>query len=303
MDYRFGKDVFDRVMMNPTSTDTVASAAGFPGRLLGRGLAAFLLAPLALLFRHRSLLRQTVANDIRARYAGSVLGLAWLVIYPLLFLGTYALVYIYVFKVRFALFNANEYVVLIFCGLIPFLGFAEALSMGVGSVTSNASLIKNTLFPIELIPVKVVLVSQCTQAVGTGLLLTAVAIMGRLTIWAALLPVIWLAQLMLSMGLIWILSSLNVYLRDLQNMVSLAVLMLMMVSPIAYTADMVPDSLQPFLRLNPLFYLIVCYQDCLMLGQFPRQGLLWGLLAIAAVFFCVGYWFFGRLKTTFADIV
>jgi lipopolysaccharide transport system permease protein len=289
--------------MSNAATDTDAGEAGRRARALARGLAAFLSAPGALLIRHRTLLRQTVLNDIRARYAGSVLGLAWLVLYPLLFLGTYALIYICVFKVRFALFDSNQYVVLIFCGLIPFLGFAEALGAGVGSVTSNASLIKNTLFPIDLIPVKVVLVSQCTQLVGTGLLLAAVAITGRLTWWATLLPLVWVAQLMMSMGLIWILSGLNVYLRDLQNMVSVAVLLLMMLSPIAYTADMVPADLQPYLRLNPLFYLIVCYQDCLMLGQFPREGLFWGLAAISVVLFCVGYWFFSRLKTTFADNV
>lgn len=266
-------------------------------------LRDFLTEPVRLLWKHRVMLRQTVGSEIHSRYAGSVLGLAWLGLYPLLMLGTYALIYLYVFKVRFALFDSNEYVVLIFCGLIPFIGLAEVLASGVTSVTSNAGLIKNTLFPIELVPVKAVLVSQCTQAVGTVMLLAAIGLLGKLSPWALLLPVIWGAQLMFSIGLIWILSSLNVYVRDLQNSVSVLILFLMMVSPIAYTIDMVPEALQPFLKSNPLFYLIVAYQDSLMLGRFPRGGTFWVCLGMAVVLFWGGYWFFGRLKRVITDYV
>ena len=166
---------------------------------------------------------------------------------------------------------------LIFCGLIPFLGFSDALSAGVGSVTQNANLIKNTLFPIDLVPVKAVLVSQCTQLVGTGLLLMTIALLGKLTWWTLLLPLAWAGQVLFSVGLLWILSSLNVYFRDLQNMVSVAILFLMMTSPIAYTADMVPAAMRPFLKLNPLYYLITSYQDCLMIGQMPHNGAALGM--------------------------
>lgn len=262
-----------------------------------------LAAPWLLLAQHRRMLGATTRHDIRAKYAGSVLGLAWLGLYPLLFLGTYALVYLYVFKVRFALFDSNEYVALIFCGLIPFLGFAESLGLGVGSVTANASLIKNTLFPIELIPVKAVLVSQCTQVVGTVMLLAVLLLLGRFSPWWGLLPVIWGAQVLFCVGLLWILASLNVYFRDLQNLVSVSILLLMMLSPIAYTVDMVPDGLRGFLKLNPLFYLIVCYQDSLMLGRLPRDGSLAVLLVIGLTTFWGGHVFFQRMKRVFADNV
>jgi lipopolysaccharide transport system permease protein len=263
----------------------------------------FFTVPFHLFWSHRMLILQTTRNEIRSRYAGSVLGLAWLVLYPLLFLSVYALIYLYIFKVRFGLFDSNEYVVLIFCGLIPFLGFSEGLSLGVGSVTSNANLIKNTLFPIELIPVKAVLVTQSTQVVGTALLIVALVLLGKISAWAFLLPVIWLAQILFTIGLVWILSSLNVFLRDLQNMIAVLILMLMMISPIAYTADMVPDALRRYLAINPLYYIIIAYQDCLMLGRFPREGIFWVLILIAGVSFWTGYWFFSRMKRVFADNV
>ena len=263
----------------------------------------FFTAPFAELWQHRRLLLQTSRNDVRAKYAGSVLGLSWLIFYPFLFLGVYALIYVFIFKVRFGLFDSNEYVALIFCGLIPFLGFAEALGLGVSSVTGNAALIKNTLFPIELIPVKAVIVSQVTQLMGSALLIITLGAIGKLSPWATMFPVLWLCQFLFTIGLIWILASLNVFFRDLQSIVTVIVLMLMMISPIAYTADMVPAGLRPLLALNPLYYIIISYQDVLMFGQFPRQGLFWILSVLSLTFFWLGYWFFIRMKSVFVDNV
>jgi lipopolysaccharide transport system permease protein len=264
---------------------------------------AFVFAPFVLLWRHRRLLWQTTCNDIRARYAGSMLGLVWLLLFPLLFLGIYAVVNLFIYQVRLGGMDTTGYLTLVFCGLIPFIGFSEALALGTSSVTGNASLIKNTLFPIELIPVKAVLTSQSTQVVGTGLLLIALAATGSLTRWALLLPALWLLQILLTLGVIWILSSLNVYFRDLQNTISLLNLMLMMVSPIAWTPDMIPARLRPLMGINPLYYLITCYQDALKIGQFPRGATLGVLVALAAVAFLGGYWFFTRMKSVFADNV
>jgi len=266
--------------------------------------------PFRLIWTHRLILWRVCWNDIRGRYAGSVLGLTWLVMYPLLFLGIYALIYGSVFRIRFNLGGTTEYIVFIFCGLIPFLGFSEALSSGVACVTANASLIKNTLFPIELIPVRAVLTSQCTQVVGTFLLLIAVAAVGHLTPWALLILLIWPLQIMFTIGLIWVLSSLNVYFRDLQNIVGVVILMLMMISPIAWSIEMVPEPLRPFMGINPLYYLLISYQECLMGaregsvgGHFPRGSIFWGTLIMAPVMFFAGYWFFSRMKRLFADNV
>lgn len=260
-------------------------------------------ASILLFYRFRSILWQTTKNDMRARYAGSALGLLWLMVYPLFFLGAYAAVYLYVFNVRFKMFDSNEYVALIFCGLIPFLGFAETLGNGVGSVVANTNLIKNTLFPIELIPAKSVLVSQGTQVTGLCLLIVAIALLGKLTPWVLLVPLLWLLQIIFSIGLIWILSSINVFVRDLQNIVSILILFLMMISPIAYPADMIPVSLKPFLSVNPLYYLITCYQDVLIMGQFPRGNSFWVLCVFSFLTFFIGFWFFEKMKKVFVDNV
>ena len=110
-------------------------------------------------------------------------------------------------------------------------------------------------------------------------------------------------QIAFSVGLIWILSSLNVFLRDLQNIIGVTILMLMLLSPIAYKGSDIPPHLMPIMYVNPLYYLIVSYQDCLLYGQFPRGILLPVMLLLAVLFFFSGFWFFGRMKRIFSDNV
>ncbi|MDJ0697127.1 ABC transporter permease [Mastigocoleus sp. MO_188.B34] len=259
-----------------------------------------ILPPFATLLRHRLMLYQTTINEIKTRYAGSVLGLLWLVVYPLLFLGTYAVVYLYIFKIRFPDLSSNEYVALIFCGLIPFLGFSEALSAGVPCVVSSSNLIKNTLFPIELVPVKAVFVGQATQFVGMILLLIALTLIGKLSILSPIFLLVWACQILFSIGLVWILSSLNVYIRDIQNIIAIVILILMMLSPIAYTEAMVPESMRPFLAMNPLYYMIISYQSVLMLNQFPFRTFV-PLIVMSFGIYIIGFWFFTRMKKIFSD--
>ena len=259
--------------------------------------------PFQILWKHRRLLKQTTLADIRMRYAGSVLGFCWLALYPLLFLGCYAIIYLCIYRLRYPGLSTVDSILLIFCGLVPFLGFAESLSAGVGSLTSNASLIRNTLFPPDLLPVKSVLMTQTTQAMGTVMLLIALLATGNMTVWVLLLPLIWLMQMMFTVGLVWVLAPLNVYMRDTQQMIAIFVLMLMMISPIGYTEEMVPASLRPVLYLNPLFYIVVSYQSILLRGQAPPSIVLGVLTLIALAGFFGGSWFFKQIKKVLADNV
>lgn len=256
-----------------------------------------------VLVAQRSMLARTLWSDVRGRYAGSVFGLTWLVVYPLLFLTMYASVYLYVFRVRFTGGTSSEYVLLIFCGLIPFLSFADALSTGVSSVSANRSLVKNTMYPIDLAPAKASFISLFTQATGTVMLLAAITAMGRMSPWIVVLPVLWVLQVMMTVGVVWVLAAANVFVRDLQQVIGLVVLFLMMVSPIAYTQDMVPSSLQPFLGVNPLYYMIMSYQAVIFFGRFPSVGVFVPFIALAAGFFVGGGWLFARLKPAFFDNV
>lgn len=260
------------------------------------------MSGLIQVWRHRHLLWRTALGDLRTRYAGSVLGVGWLVLYPLLLLGAYA-------TVRAGIAGPDgrtsaDVILLVFCGLVPFLGFAEALAIGTSSVSGNSSLVKNTLFPIEMVPVKAVLVSQVSQVVGTAILLVALAAWGKLTAAALFLPLVWFLQLLATVGVIWVLASLNVFVRDLQQVVGLLTLVLMLVSPIGYASDSPSAAALRWLLLpNPVAHMIFCTQDCLVLGRAPQTTNLLFLAVFAVVAFAGGHWFFGRLKRVMTDNV
>lgn len=261
-----------------------------------------MLVSFRLIYDYRKILSAIIKDGLKTRYAGSMLGLFWLVLYPLLFLGVYAVIYIFVFKIRLKILNPYEYVLLIFCGLIPFLSFAEALATGTQSVVANSQIIKNTLFPIDLMPVRDVFISQAVQVVGFITLFIISLILNKLGPLSVFVLVVWAFQLLFTIGLIWMLSSINVFVRDLGYLVAIINLILMMISPIAYTEDMVPQALRVFLRFNPLYYLIILYQKLILFNELDLKKLaVFGILSILT--YITGYYVFSKLKLLFADQV
>lgn len=258
--------------------------------------------PLALLIKHRRLLFATTIHEVRTRYIGTTFGLLWAFLYPVLFLGLYAVVYTMIFRVRLGGYTTIDYVLLIFSGLIPFLGFSEALGSGVGAVTGNKGLVKNTLFPIELIPVRTALACSVTMLVGLSILLAVLWMRGIIHATQALVPIILVLQLIFTIGVLWLLSSLNVFFPDIGHLTSVLILFLMLVSPIAYTHDMIPSNLMPLMYPNPLYYLIMLYRDAIVIGTVkPMLLTVFAFMAVAS--FASGYFVFSRLKTIFVDYV
>lgn len=272
------------------------------GASLMNYLLTKILKPFKAILDHRKIIWSTTLYDVKSKNAGSALGYAWLLLYPLLFLGMYAIVYLMIFKVRLQILSPYEYILLIFCGLIPFLSFAESLSRGVGAVSSNANLIKNTLFPIEFIPINIVLSSLVIMIVGFSVLSMITLYMGKLGWNYWFLFVVMVEQVMFTIGLVWILSALNVFFRDLGQIISVLILMLMMISPIAYTEDMIPEALRTFLYFNPLYYMIMLYQKILMFNIIDTK-LLAIFTIVSILHFILGYYLFTKLKGVFSDYV
>ena len=261
--------------------------------------------PFSFLWRHRRLILHTTRSDIRARYTGSVLGLAWAVINPLLLLSVYLVLYVVILRIRLpGRPSGLEYALVIFTGLIPWFGFSEAAVASAGSVVANANLLHNTSFPAPVLPVKAVFASLGGQAVGTLVLLVALAAAGRCH-WSWL----WLllavsTQLLLSLGLGWILSAVNVFVRDLGQALSALLLVLMFASPIAFTADFLATTrLRILLSLNPISYLIDLYRAPLLDGRAPALLDLVLGPSFALLVFLAGYRFFVRIRPHLTDHV
>lgn len=266
------------------------------GRGRRRGSARYLRT-------HWRLLARVARNDLAARHAGSQLGLGWIFLGPLLVLGIYALIYLEIFHVRATGMTSRQYVVYIFCGLVPYLATAEALSTGVTSVMSNKAVLNNTVFPIDLAPVKSVITSQAVIAIGMPLVVIGAFLTGRVHLTILLLPVVWALNVLWLVGVTWIISLLNVIFRDLQNLLTAVLMIMLVASPFAYTPDMVPQTLKPILALNPFAYFVVAYQQVILLGIFPSVGHSLVLVVMSVGTFLLGSWFFERARGAVIDYV
>jgi lipopolysaccharide transport system permease protein len=265
-------------------------------RIVPKGSARYLVT-------HGRLLLRITRNETSARFAGSLLGAAWMFIAPLLILAVYAAIYLEVFRIRVPGMSSTVYVLYVFAGLVPFLVTSESLASGVTSVVSNKSVLNNTVFPIDLVPVKAVLMGMATMMVGVVVIFVGVSATGNLHWPFLLLPILVVLHVAWLIGLTWFLSLLNVVFRDLQNIVTIVLMVLLVLSPIAYTPGQVPDNLKLLLVLNPFAYFVVAYQRVLVLGMLPSLFNVAILVVMSIATFVAASWFFARAKPVIVDYV
>ena len=257
-----------------------------------------------MLFRHRRLIWNLTLLDFRLRYAGSRLGLVWMLLAPLLMLGAYLLLFGGILRVQPDQSSTGlEYGLLIACGLLPWIGFSEGVTRGTASVLAQRNLIKSQVFPMELFPVSAVCAGLIGQLCGTLLLLVLLGLRGMLGPNLAVLPFLLILQALFTVGLVWFLSCVNIIYRDTSQVVVLLMVLLMFVSPIAYTQEMAPAGLKLVVELNPISYLIEGYRNALLYNQFPNvRGLvIFGGLALLVLL--AGYRYFMHLRRVLPDYV
>jgi lipopolysaccharide transport system permease protein len=242
-----------------------------------------------------------VGSELRYRTAGTSFGLLWLVLTPLLLLTAYSIVYLVIFRVRPAHMTEIQYVAYLFCGLVPFLALSEAMLAGLGSLSASQALLSSTVFPAEILPLRAVIASQSGFAAGILLLLVAAIWVGKPTVfWLLLIPLA-ILQVLFAVGLAWILSITNLVLRDLQHVMSFVITLLMVLSPIAYTPEMLPAALRPLIWMNPFAYFVLAYQQLLMHGTPPSAWQMAALTGLGLGVYHLGYAFFSRMRSVVAD--
>lgn len=256
---------------------------------------------LETIFRYRKILFAVTRVEIAKRYSGSAFGKIWVLLYPTLLLANYLFVYLVIFKMRFPDYSELDYVLYVFCGLIPFLGISESLSTGCAVLKQNLHLLKNVMLPIELITVRSIFVSMMTQFASLGVLIGLLALNGNLSLHLLWLPLVVVLQILFLIGLVQILSLLTLLLPDVSYFVNLALLFLMFVSPIGFKPEMVPAEFRFIVYLNPITYLIDVYRCSLLRGEFP--GYLEGTVCVLVCLgtFSLGSEFFRRFKDVLVD--
>jgi lipopolysaccharide transport system permease protein len=239
--------------------------------------------------------------ELAKKFAGSVLGASWIILQPALLLAVYLFVYVVVFKMRFPGMSQLDYVLYVFCGLVPYLGTIEAITLGAVSIKQNIHLVKNVMLPIELVPVRAVLVATATQAVGLLVVILLSALNRSLTLHVLWLPAVWALQILMLFGLTWIIATIAVALPDISYFINLFLFLLMFVSPIAFTANMVPARLAAVLYLNPVYYLLEVYRDSLLFGRLPPWHIAAVYTGLSIVTFALGSAFFRAFRGVLLD--
>jgi lipopolysaccharide transport system permease protein len=272
---------------------------------LKRHLQAF-TEIIALLTKHRQLTIEMTKREIGERYAGQVLGVFWAIGHPLILMAVYLFIFGFVFKARIG--GTRElpfdYTVYILSGLIPWLAFQESMAKSSTVITANASLVKQVVFPIEVLPVKAVLASLLMHLVASFILILYVFIKYRYLYFTYLLwPVIFFFQVLAMIGVSFMLSAMGSYFRDLKDFVQVFSVVGMYLMPIVYLPKWVPEIFRPILYLNPFSYMAWCYQDVLYFGRFEHPWAWPVFILESLVIFCVGYRVFRKAKVYFGNVL
>ena len=267
--------------------------------------------PIAILrsvaLRHRELVLELARREIAERYAGSALGALWAVLTPLVTMAVYVGLFAFVFPVRFG-DDSSPWTgaALILSGLVPWLAFVDVATRAPSIFVSQRALVRQVVFPIEVLPARAVASSLVTWAVGTIVALgVAVAAVGVKPSWA-LLPALWALQLLAMFGAACFLATLGAWMRDLREVVSILSNIGLYIAPILLlpaTIAILPRAAHWVIAANPFSHMVWCYHDAVVAGRFdhPESWIAFPVTALAA--FVGGTVVFARARANIAEVL
>ncbi|OMF30856.1 hypothetical protein BK133_16375 [Paenibacillus sp. FSL H8-0548] len=262
---------------------------------------------LSSLYSSKNLLFEFTKRDFQQRYKGSLLGVVWAFIAPLLMLAVYSFIFVIVFKSRWG--NVTEssdmlYTFMIFAGLIPFNLFAESVNRSVGILTQSSNYIKKVVIKLEILPTSIVL-STAINSLFSLLLLVLGKFLFLDTPNGVLIfaPLVLVPIVILSLGVSLLVAALGIYLRDLVYIVGLLVNILFYMSPIFYSASVIPEKFRFILAFNPISPIITLYRDIFINGQLFSLSLYFQTCFTALIVLVIGLFVFNFLKKGFADVI
>jgi lipopolysaccharide transport system permease protein len=249
------------------------------------------------LYNYRELLKTTVKKEVRSKYKNSFLGVLWSFLNPLLQIIVYAVI--------FSLILSNQqphYAIFLCCGLIPWTFFSSAINKAAFTFIENGNIIKKVYFPREIIPISVVTGETVNFLISTLIILGFVVFGGiGISKYILVYPLILVTQYLVILAISLIISSVCVYLRDLQHFIGIALQLLFYAAPIVYAPTSIPDNYQWILKFNPMTYIINAYRDIFYNQTMIDLKPILIVLFIAIIGCILGYCIFHKLQKGFAE--
>ncbi len=251
------------------------------------------------LYAYRELLKTNVQKEIRGKYKGSFLGVLWSFLNPLLMVLVYALVFPYIMRM-----NVPNYLVYLITGVIPWNFFTTCITTGCNCVWINGGIIKKVYFPREILPISVVVAGLINFLISCVIVLIFTVFGGiGISIQLLWLPLIAIIQSALSLGLLFVLSAINVYVRDIEYLVAFLLNLLFYATPILYTASMFPSKVRWILYLNPMSTIVDAYRSIFYYKVMPNLASLALVGILSFIILIIGYIIFRKLEKGFAEEV
>jgi lipopolysaccharide transport system permease protein len=253
------------------------------------------------LLEYRELLYFLTLREIKAKYKQSVLGVAWSVLQPLAMITVFTIVFSHIAQLPS---DGKPYAVFAYCALLPWQFFAAVVGRGIGSLLSNQNLVQKVYFPRELIPLAVVASATVDFLIG------GLSFFGLLWFYGSYVQLYWLmiipvfaVQVCFMVGLILLLSPMNVFYRDISHIVPLITQIWMYATPIIYPLSLVPERFRLFYYLNPMVGVIDAYRKILLHDSPPDTVSLTMAAAVSSMILALGLTYFKRVEFSLADIL
>lgn len=245
------------------------------------------------------LLSNLVGRDLKTRYRGSILGIFWSLLNPLLLMLIYTVVFSIIVRV-----NIKPYPIFLLAGLVPWNAFSQTLTNATNSVTENAGIVRKVYFPLEILPISAVLSASVHLLISLGLL-AVLAIVFQVGIGPSIvfLPALLLFQILFSTGLGCLLAAGQVYFRDVQYFLTVLITVWFFGTPIVYSIDLVPARFRALFEANPMAWLISSYQDIWFYKRPPGVAHFLGFAVLAVLLAAAGLAVYERLSRRFAEEV
>lgn len=256
----------------------------------------------SVFFSKKELINELVRRELKDRHAGQMLGTLWAFGHPLILMLVYTGLFAYVFPARFGTADfMQDYSTCVFAGIVPWLAFQDLLSRSPSILVSHASLVKQIVFPTEVLPIKTSIASGVPYLIGLVFALCYAAWHGRLSFFALTIFPLLICQFAAMAGVAFLLSASGVFFRDLRDVIQVFCTLNLFAQPILYNPFSTPAWFKIVFFLNPFSYLTWCWQDALFFG-YAAHWYAWIVFTLGSFMILIlGWMAFQRVRHLFGD--
>lgn len=253
-------------------------------------------------WQYRELTKQFTMRFLTETYKGSLLGLLWVIIEPLVVLLVYTFVFSVIFQARWTQDTEINFALIMFAGIIVHNLLAQILINSSQVLSGNVSYVKKVVFPLEVLIFSTVGVALIHSLFSVALLLLALLVLTQsIPLTFMLLPLVFLPLLLFGMGLGFIFSALGIIINDVKHFLTIGLQMLFFMTPIVYPIEIVPEHLRWILYLNPMTWMVDAIRNILLFNQLIDFRSYIIIVTFSFIICLVGFGIFQRIKVILAD--